>query len=114
LAQVQLFGTPPDISTLADEALRALKSTRDQAAAPATSTGWSGERAASITLSRGGLHDCTIDPQWALRHGAAAVNAALTEALREARAALEEHSAQRRAEAQRLDDLAREALAALA
>jgi hypothetical protein len=42
------------------------------------------------------------------------VNAALTEALREARAALEEQAARRRAEVQCLDDLAREALATLA
>lgn len=112
--QVQPYGSPRDTLMLTEEALTALKATREQAAAPSTSTGWGGNRAVSVTLTRGGLHDCTIDPQWALRHGATAVNAALSEALREARAALEKHAAQRKADVQRLDDLAREALATLA
>ncbi|MFI6784435.1 hypothetical protein [Micromonospora sp. NPDC050276] len=115
LEQARPFGSPRDPLTLTEEALRALKATREQAAAPpVTATGWDGERAVSITLAPGGLQGCTIDSRWALRHGASAVNAALREALKEARAALEEHAARRRAQAQRLDDLAREALATLA
>ncbi|MFF5056711.1 hypothetical protein ACFY1S_26370 [Micromonospora sp. NPDC000663] len=115
LAQAPAFGSPRDLLTLTEEALKALKATRDQAAAPpVTATGWDGERAVSITLTPGGLQGCTINPRWALRHGASAINAALREALREARAAIEEHAARRRAQAQGLDDLAREALATLA
>ncbi|WP_433126515.1 hypothetical protein ACQPWW_27475 [Micromonospora sp. CA-240977] len=115
LEQARPFGSPRDPLTLTEEALKALKATRDQAAAPPmTSTGWDGDRAVSITLTPGGLQGCTINPRWALRQGATALNAALREALREARAAMEEHAARRRAEAQGLDDLAREALATLA
>ncbi|PYC73898.1 hypothetical protein C7C45_06070 [Micromonospora arborensis] len=115
LQQARPFGSPRDPLTLTEEALKALKATRDQAAAPpVTVTGWDGDRAVSITLTPGGLQGCTINPRWALRQGASALNAALREALRAARAAIEEHAARRRAEAQGLDDLAREALATLA
>jgi hypothetical protein len=115
LAPAPAFGGPRDLLTLTEEALEALKATRDQAAAPSVAaTGWDGDRAVSITLTPGGLQGCTIDPRWAVRHGASAVNAALREALSQARAELEEHAARRRAQAQGLDDLAREALATLA
>ncbi|MBQ0990705.1 hypothetical protein KBX08_11450 [Micromonospora sp. H61] len=115
LDQTQAFGSPRDPLTLTEEALKALKATRDQAAAaPVMLTGWDGERTVSITVAPGGLQGCTINPRWATRNGASALNAALREALREARAAMEEHAARRRAEAQGLDDLAREALATLA
>lgn len=115
LAQAQAFGTPRDLLTLTEEALKALTATRGQAAAPpVTATGWDGDRAVSITLTPGGLQGCTINPRWATRSGTSALNAALREALGEARAAMEEYAARRRAEAQGLDDLAREALATLA
>ncbi|MGC4758814.1 hypothetical protein [Micromonospora trifolii] len=115
LEQARPFGSPRDPLTLTEEALKALKATRDQAAAPPmTSTGWDSDRAVSIILTAGGLQGCTINPRWALRQGASVLNAALRQALGEARAAMEEHAARRRVEAQGLDDLAREALATLA
>ncbi|MEU6206088.1 hypothetical protein ABZ814_21200 [Micromonospora musae] len=114
LEQVQSGGST-DPSALTEEVLRALKTARDQAAAPLiTSTGRGGDRAVSITLALGGLQACTIDSRWAARQGASALNAALAEALEEARFAMEEQAAQRRTEAQSVDDLTREALATLA
>ncbi|MEV6371103.1 hypothetical protein AB0L86_29865 [Micromonospora musae] len=114
LEQVQPSGGSPDPSALTEEVLRALKTARDQAAAPMTSIGRGGDRAVSITLAPGGLQACTIDSRWAARQGASVLNAALAEALEEARFAMEEQAARRRTEAQGVNDLTREALATLA
>lgn len=115
MVQAQPIGDPRDPLSLTEEVLSALKVTRDQAAeASPTLTGWDWDRAVSITLTPTGLQACTINPQWAAREGSAGINAALSEALRQARAGIEECAARRKSTTQNLDELAQQALATLA
>lgn len=113
--EAPVLGRPRDPLALTEDVLTALKNTRDAGATPAAAaSGSAGGGAVSITLGVGGLRSCTIDPRWATRHGASDLNAALAEALRQARAVQREQAQRRTAETQRLDDLAQNALATLA
>lgn len=115
MVQTQPIGDPRDPLRLTEDVLSALKVTRDQAAeASPTLTDWDRDRAVSITLATTGLQGCTISPPWAAREGSAGINAALSEALRQARAGIEECAAARKSTTQTLDELAQQALATLA
>jgi len=115
LPQVEPYGSPRDPLALTEDVLNALKTVRDEGVASASQwTGWDGGRAVSITLGIGGLQACTVDPRWAAQRAASELTRALAEALSAARERKEQQAMRRRDESQRLESLAREALATLA
>ncbi|WP_434740716.1 hypothetical protein [Micromonospora sp. SH-82] len=112
---VPVLGPGREPLALNEELLKALHAARtssNTSPQPAAGSNWG--RTVSISLTPQGLDGCEIEARWVVGQPVRAVNGGLAEALREARAVLQDRVAHQQAEAENLATLAQDALATLA